>query len=158
MPLIPPETRPRPASRRVGYAVSVAVNAALLIVLNVRPGWQEFPFLTAATPQVLGLFNTALAVCLAANLVYLARDPKWLKLLGDMATAGFTLAVAIRLWQVFPFAFNGSAAWWATAIRVLLIVGLIGAGIGIVVEAVSLMLLIGKGRGTSPPRVRAGHV
>ena len=158
MPLAPSETRPRPASRRVGYAVSVAVNAALLIVLNDRPGWQEFPFLTAATPQVLGLFNAALAVCLAVNLVYLALDPKWLKSLGDLAIASLTLAVAIRLWQVFPFAFHGSVAWWATAIRVLLIVGIAGAGIAIVTQAVSLTLLIGKGRGTSPPQVRAGHV
>ncbi len=143
MPLAPPETRPRPASRRAGYAVAVAVNAALLVVLNAQPGWQEFPFLTDATPQVLGLVNASLAVNLAVNLVYLARDPKWLKSLGDMVTAGFTLAVAIRVWQVFPFAFNGSAAWLATAVRVLLIVGFIGAGIAIAVQAVSLMLLAG---------------
>ena len=156
MPLAPQETRPRPAGRRVGYAIVVAANAALLIVLNAQPGWQEFSFLTAATPQVLGLFNASLAVSLAVNLGYLARDPKWLKSLGDLVTAALTLAVAIRLWQVFPFAFNGSAAWLATAVRVLLIVGLIGAGIAIVVQAVTLTLLIWKGRHAVPPQVRAG--
>ena len=106
-----PARRPRPAGRRVGYLVAVVVNAALLFVLNGQPGWQAVPFLTSATSQVLGLVNLSLA-------------------------AG--LAVAIRLWHVFPFAFHGSWAWCATAVRVLLIIGIAGCGISIVVQAVSL--------------------
>ena len=58
--------------------------------------------------------------------------------LGDLITAGIGLAVAIRIWQVFPFAFHGSAAWWSTAIRVLLILVIVSSAIGIVVQAVSL--------------------
>jgi hypothetical protein len=133
-----PVRRPRPASRRVGYLVVIVVNAALLFILNGQPGWQALPFLTSATSQVLGLVNLSLSVGLAVNLVYLAYDPPWLKSLGDLLTAGIGLAVAIRLWQVFPFAFHGSAAWWATVVRVLLIVGIAGCGISIVIQAVSL--------------------
>ena len=70
--------------------------------------------------------------------MYLAYDPPWLKSLGDLLTAGIGLAVAIRLWHVFPFAFHGSWAWCATAVRVLLIIGIAGCGISIVVQAVSL--------------------
>ena len=137
-PLTAPARRPRPAGRRVSYLVAVVVNAALLFVLNGQPGWQALPFLTSATSQVLGLVNLSLAVGLAVNLVYLAYDPPWLKSLGDLLTAGIGLAVAIRLWQVFPFAFHGSWAWCATAVRVLLIIGIAGCGISIVVQAVSL--------------------
>jgi len=133
-----PARRPRPAGRRAGYLVVVVVNAALLFVLNGQPGWQALPFLTSATSQVLGLVNLSLAVGLAVNLVYLAHDPPWLKSLGDLLTAAIGLAVAIRLWQVFPFAFHGSWAWCATAVHVLLIVGIAGCGISIVVQAVSL--------------------
>ena len=114
------------------------MNAVLLFVLNGQPGWQAVPFLTSATSQVLGLVNLSLAAGLAVNLVYLAFDPPWLKSLGDLLTAAIGLAVAIRLWRVFPFAFNGSWAWCATAIRVLLIVGIAGCGVSIVVQAVSL--------------------
>ena len=155
MPLTSPQARPRPASRRVGYVIAVAVNAALLIVLNAEPGWQGISFLTSATPQVLGLVNASLAVSLAVNLVYLAYDPRWLKALGDLATAGFTLAVCIRLRQVFPFAFDGSAAWLATAMRVMLIIGIIGASIAIVVQIVTLTMLASH----IPPhhRPRTGH-
>ncbi|TVZ02912.1 hypothetical protein EAS64_20770 [Trebonia kvetii] len=155
MPLTTTESRPRPASRRVGYLVAIAVNAALLIVLNAQPGWQGLSFLTSATPQVLGLVNASMAVALAVNLVYWARDPRWLKSLGDLVTAGFTLAVAIRLWQVFPFAFHGSAAWLATAVRVLLIAGITGAGIAIVAQAVTLALL--ASRYPLHHRPRTGH-
>jgi hypothetical protein len=130
--------RPRPAGRRIGYLIAVVVNAALLFVLNGQPGWQDVPFLTSATSQVLGLVNLSLAVGLAVNLVYLAYDPPWLKSLGDLLTAAISLAVAIRMWQVFPFAFHGSWAWCATALRVLLIIAMAGCGISIVLQAVSL--------------------
>jgi hypothetical protein len=136
-----PAGRPRPAGRRAGYLVAVVVNAALLFVLNGQPGWQAVPFLTSATTQVLGLVNLSLAVGLAINLLYLAYDPPWLKSLGDLLTAAIGLAVAIRLWQVFPFAFHGSWAWCATTVRILLIVAIAGCGISILVEAVSLGLL-----------------
>ncbi len=130
--------RSRPAGRRAGYLAAVVVNAALLFVLNAEPGWQALPFLTSATGQVLGLVNLSLAAGLAVNLVYLAYDPPWLKSLGDLLTAAIGLAVAIRLWQVFPFDFHGSWAWCATAVRVLLIIGIAGCGISIVVQVTSL--------------------
>jgi hypothetical protein len=136
-----PARRARPASRRVGYFAVIVVNAALLFVLNGQPGWQAVPFLTSATTQVLGLVNLSLAAGLAVNLVYLAYDPPWLKSLGDLVTAGIGLAVGIRLWQVFPFAFHGSWAWCATAVRVLLIVAIAGCCVSIVVQAVSLARL-----------------
>jgi hypothetical protein len=136
-----PTRRARPAGRRFGYLVAIAVNAALLFVLNGQPGWQAVPFLTSATSQVLGLVNLSLAAGLAVNLVYLAYDPRWLKSLGDLLTAAIGLAVAVRLWQVFPFAFHGSWAWCATAVRILLIVGIAGCGISIVVQAVALARL-----------------
>jgi hypothetical protein len=138
MSLTVPARRPRPAGRRVGYLAVIAVNAALLFVLNGQPGWQAVPFLSSATTQVLGLVNLSLAVGLAVNLVYLAYDPPWLKSLGDLLIAGIGLAVGIRLWQVFPFSFDGSSAWWATAVRVLLVIGIAGCGVSIVAQAVSL--------------------
>src|SRR6516165_11796937 len=138
---MPPTTaahRPSAAARRVGYLVGIVVSAALLFVLNGRPGWQALPFLTSDTSQVIGLVNLSLAVSLSVNVVYLFYDLPWLKSLGDLMTAGIGLAVAIRIWQVFPFAFHGSWAWCATAMRVLLIIAMAGCGISIVLQAVSL--------------------
>jgi len=130
--------RPSAAARRVGYLVGIVFSAALLFVLNGHPGWQALPFLTSDTSQVIGLVNLSLAVGLAVNVVYLFYDPPWLKSAGDLVTAGIGLAVAIRIWQVFPFAFHSSSAWWSTAVRVLLVLAIVGAAIAIVVQAVSL--------------------
>jgi len=138
---MPPTTaarRPSAAARRVGYLVGIVVSVALLVILNGQPGWQALPFLTSDTSQVIGLVNLSLAVSLSVNVVYLFYDPPWLKSLGDLITSGIGLAVAIRIWQVFPFAFHSSAAWWSTAIRVLLILAIAGSAISIVVQAVSL--------------------
>ena len=138
---MPPTTaarRPSAAARRVGYLVGIVVSAALLFILNGQPGWQALPFLASDTTQVIGLVNLSLAVSLSVNVVYLFYDPPWLKSLGDLITSGIGLAVAIRIWQVFPFAFHGPAAWWSTAVRVLLILVIAGSAISIVVQAVSL--------------------
>jgi hypothetical protein len=68
-----------------------------LFIINGRPGWQAIPFLTSDTGQVLWLVNLSLAAGIAANAVYLAYDPPWLKSLGDLATTGIGLATAIRI-------------------------------------------------------------
>jgi hypothetical protein len=138
MPPIGAARRPSAAARRVGYLVGIAFSAALLLILNGQPGWQALPFLTSDTSQVIGLVNLSLAVGLTVNAVYLFYDPPWLKSLGDLVTAGIGLAVAVRIWQVFPFNFHGSSAWWSTAIRVLLVIVIVGSAISIVVQAVSL--------------------
>lgn len=87
------------------------------------------------TAQVLWLVNLSVAAGIAANLVYLAYDPPWLKSLGDLATTGIGLAAAIRIWQVFPFDLSSG---WSTAVRVLLVVAIAGSCIALVVQIVTL--------------------
>jgi hypothetical protein len=138
MPLNAPEHRPPAATRRVGYLVAIAVMTAMLVILNAAPGWQAIPFLTGGTSQVLGLVNLSLAAGLGVNLVYLCYDPPWLKSLGDLITSAIGLAVAIRVWQVFPFAFHGSWAWCSTALRLVLVIAIGGSAISVLTQAASL--------------------
>jgi hypothetical protein len=135
------QARPSAGARRTGYVFAIAISTALLIVLNGWPGWQALPFLTDAAGQVMWLVNLSVAAGLAANLVYLAYDPPWLKALGDLATTGIGLAAAIRIWQVFPFSFHGSA--WPVTVRALLIVAIAGSCIALVVQAVLLARALG---------------
>ena len=130
-----PARRPSAGTRRTGYCFGIVFSTALLVVLNGWPGWQAIPFLTSATSQVLWLVNLSLAAGIAANLVYLAHDPPWLKSLGDLATTGIGLAAAIQIWQVFPFALSSG---WSTAARALLIVAIAGSCVALVVQIVSL--------------------
>ena len=109
------------------------------------------PFLTSDTGQVLWLVNLSLAAGIAANAVYLAYEPPWLKSLGDLATTGIGLATAIRLWQVFPFALSSG---WSIAVRALLVVAIAGSCIALVVQIVSLARWF---TGHTPHGARTGH-
>jgi hypothetical protein len=145
--------RPSAGARRAGYALAIVFSTALLVILNGPPGWQALPFLTSDTTQVLGLVNLCLAAGIAANLVYLAYDPPWLKSLGDLATTGIGLATAIRIWQVFPFDLSSG---WTAAVRALLVVAIAGSCIALVVQIVLLARWL-TGHSLHGGHMRIGH-
>lgn len=134
------------ASRRGGYLVSVLINAVLLYLLDVHPGWRSMSFLTPATAQVIGLVNLTLWAGIVANCVYFVADLPPLRALGDLVTLSIALLTTIRVLEVFPFAFHGSAAFVAVIARVVLIIGIVGASIGLLYSAVTLLRsLLGAG-------------
>ena len=153
MALTGPARRPAAGARRAGYSVAIAFSAAILFVLNVRPGWQAMPFLTSDMNQVLWLVNLSLAAGIAASIVYLAYDPPWLKSLGDLATTGIGLAAAILIWQVFPFDLSSG---WSTAVRTLLVIAIAGSCIALVTQIVSLTRWF-TGHSLHGGHMRTGH-
>lgn len=130
-------------SRRAGYLVGAAVDGILLYLINIGPGWQALGFLSDDTPDVLGLVNLSLALGLVAYLVYVGYDPPWLRALGDLVTATISLAVLVRVWQVFPFEFTGSFDW-ARAFRVVLVLAMIGTGMGLLVAVGRLVRTVAQ--------------
>ena len=153
MALTGPARRPSAGARRVGYCIAIAFSATILFVLNARPGWQAMPFLTSDMSQVLWLVNLSLAAGIAANVVYAACDPPWLKSLGDLATTGIGLAAAILIWQVFPFDLSSG---WSTAVRTLLVIAIAGSCIALVVQIVSLARWF-TGHSPHGGHMRTGH-
>lgn len=131
----PPVRRPGVGARRLGYLVAAAVNALLLYLVNARPGWEAVPFLTDDTRLVLGAVDASLLAGLLANLLYVVADPCRLRAGGDAVTTALALYAMVRVWQVFPF---DVASGWDTVLRVLLVVGMAGSGIGIVAALVRL--------------------
>ncbi len=136
--------RPPKPARVVGYLVVVGMYAVGLVLVNVAPGWDALPFLTEDTTLVLTVVNASMVASLAANLVYLVHDPRWLHSLGDAVTAVFSLVAGLRLWEVFPFDFGDTAVDWALVARVLLLVGIVGAAIGIVAGLVGFVRGLGR--------------
>lgn len=125
--------RPSSGSRRLGYAVAIAVNGLLLQLINVRPGWEALPFLTSGMTQVLPFVNASLVGAVVANAIWVVYDPAWLRAFGDAVTTGLGIAAMIRLWQVFPFQFTDSSVPWEMVTRWLIGFGLVGALIGLLV-------------------------
>ncbi len=139
MPARTTPRRPGAAARRFGYLVAVLVNGAVLYAADVWPGWEAVPFLTPETRQVLGLVNASILVSMAANLVCLVNDPRWLKALGDIVTTGVGIAALVRIRAVFPFAFTDTTLDWSLVASVLLVVAIVGSAIGIVVALVTFV-------------------
>jgi hypothetical protein len=136
-----PRTLPRRSARpgrRAGYVVAMLVNAVLLYLINVAPGWEVVPFLTADLTLVLGIINASLIASLVVNLVYVVADPPRIRAAGDLVTLSIGIAAMARLWSVFPFDF-GDATGWETVTRTLLVIGIVGSGIGILVALVQLV-------------------
>lgn len=131
--------RPSVAARRTGYVIAIGVNAALLWLANVAPGWEVLPFLTADMERVMPLVNASLVAGIAANVLYLAADPKWLKALGDIATTTIGIVAMVAIWRVFPFDFGDASFDWALLFRWVLGVGIVGSAIAVVVNVVSLV-------------------
>ncbi|MEV6269657.1 hypothetical protein AB0L64_20990 [Kribbella sp. NPDC051936] len=130
------ERRPSRASRRTGYVFAVMFNAVALYAILVWPGWQQVPFLTSDTEQVLGWVSATLIAGLAVNVVYLLTDPRWLKSLGDLTVTGVGLVAIIRVWQVFPFDFGDP---WVPLARIALAIGFFGSIAAMIVQLVVLV-------------------
>ncbi len=139
-----PAKRPSRGSRRLGYAVAVAVNAALLYVIIVRPGWQSAPWLTDDVTQVLWLVYLSLFASVVANALYMIYDRRRFKAMCQMIIAFINVVAALRILQVFPFDFSAYSFPWDTLTRWILILVIVGSGISFIVEFVRLVL--GDGR------------
>ena len=134
MAVTAPARRSSAGARRTGYAVAVAFNVAVPYLVFVRPGWQAVPFLTDDTRRLLGLVAVSMVAGVAANLVYLARDPPVVKASGDLLTTGIALVVLAGIWRVFPFDFAGYAFDWAVLVRVVLVVAIVGTTVGLLAQ------------------------
>lgn len=137
---------PRPWGRRLGYVIGLAVNVALLYVINVEPGWQSLSFVTPSAADVVPVANLSLMVGALVDGVYLVVDIPVVKAFGDLVTSAFAFAVAWKTWDVFPFDFSGTDFDWTPVVRVLLVVAMIGSAVGAVAAVVRVLRAAGDNR------------
>ena len=125
-------------ARKVGYLVAVLVNGAMLVVVNVRPGWRELSFLTQDFVGILWLVNLSIVAGAVINVTYLLYDPAWFKSVCQVGMSAIGLATAIRMLRVFPFNFSAYSFDWAALARLLLVLAIFGSVVAIIVELVRL--------------------
>ena len=138
MTLTAPPLRTSPAARRLGYAVAVLINIAALWLVNIWPGWEAIPFLTAGTAAVVGAVNACIWVNLVVNVVYALDDSAWIKFLGTLASNVAGIFAMLRIWDVFPFDFGDASVDWALVTRVVLVLGIAGSVIAMIAAVVTL--------------------
>ncbi|MDQ0768086.1 hypothetical protein QF031_000835 [Pseudarthrobacter defluvii] len=127
----------RTSTSRSGNVGSAVINALLLWGINIWPGWQVVPFLTADTARVLDLINASLIAGIIVNLVCAVIHSRALLALGNLVVMGIGVAALLRVWEVFPFDFGTSWSGWPVVVRVFLVLGIVGSIIGAIVEVVN---------------------
>jgi hypothetical protein len=135
-----PSVTTHPTSgKRFGYAIAVAVNAALLwVILNIQ-SWDLLPFLTDRFSEVVPWLTLSLIVSILANLTYQFDHSPPVRAFGDLVTSLIGAWAAYRVLAVFPFEFTGDGFDGSTLIRVLLIVAIVGGAIGTIAAFVHLI-------------------
>lgn len=132
------DVRIRPAATRFGYMVAIIVNAAMLVVANNILDWGWLPFLTDDFGRLLWIIDFSLLASIVVNAIYLGYDPAWFKSACQIGLGGISLAVAIRMFQVFPFDFSGYQFNWEPLTRFVIFLAIVGTGIAIVSEVAKL--------------------
>jgi hypothetical protein len=139
-----PKERQPLGMRRFGYAVAIAINVALIFLINEWPGWSSVPFLTDETETVIPILNAALVISIVVNAIYLIADPRWLRAIGDAVTAVVSFIVIMVTLRVFPFDFSDYSFDWTMLVQVLLGVGLIGCVFAVIANLVTFTREVGK--------------
>jgi hypothetical protein len=133
-----------------GDVVGVLVNLAMLVAVNLWPGWQSLPFLTDDFTLALPWVNLSLAAGATAGVVYLVAGFPVVRAWGGLVTTALGLVSAVRMLQVFPI--EGGDAVTVTA-RVLLVIAVVGSVIGILARIPDVARTTWDlGRGTAEPR------
>ena len=139
----PKKPRPTLRSRHFGYGLAIAINVIFIFAINEWPGWQEVPFLTDQTPDVLPLVNASLVISIVVNAAYLMADPRWFKALGDTFTAAVAFVVTLAVLVVFPFDFSAYSFDWKMLVTVMLWIALIGSAVGVIANLVAFVRALG---------------
>ena len=124
--------------RRAGYIVAVIINVLMLIVVRNILDWDVLPFLTDRFEQVVPWVTLSLTATIVANLIYLFKDAQAIRSTGGIVTNLISLIVTYQIYQVFPFDFSAYDFNWEVVTRVVLIVAMVGAGIGMLTESIRL--------------------
>ncbi len=138
------ETRRFAASvmRRVGFGLAVLVNIILLWLTLVWPGWEAVPILTPEAAEVLPVFVASLIAGIVVNVLNAIVDSRALRAIGDIVTAVLAFAVALQLWEVYPFDFGvlefGRGLDWELLVRGFLGFVMVVTTISVIAQVVVL--------------------
>ncbi|WP_370326099.1 hypothetical protein [Euzebya sp.] len=141
--------RPWRGATRLGHVIALAVDLGLIVLIHVEPGWESVSAITPDAARVIGLVTASLVVGAAANAAFVVSDASAVRAVGDLAVDAVAFAATLQILQVFPFDFGEWSQDWSTPLRVLLVIGLVGAAMG-AAEAVIRLL-------AAPARDRTGR-
>lgn len=129
-----------PAARRVTYAFSIFFNLLFLWVANNVLNWQV-QWVTQEWSELLTIINVSIGLNVLAYWMFWTYDKKGFYYAMRLVLDAMAIYVSVRMYQVFPFAFEYLWDWdWLNRVGPwLIILGIVGIGIGIIVRTAKLV-------------------
>jgi len=127
------------AARRFGYVLSIVINVAMLVIVQNLLEWGWPAFLTAEFAEVVPWISLSLVASIVANIIYQIDDSQIVKSVGQIAVNLISVWVTYTVLRVFPFDFSAYQFDYEVVTRVVLILAIVGAGVGALVEAIKLV-------------------
>lgn len=124
--------------RRLGYSIAIGMNVVILIIVQNILDWGWLPFLTEDFADLVPWISFSLVVSIVANSVYLFNDTRVVKSVGQIGINLVSIFVTYQVFTVFPFDFTAYSFDWGLLMRIVLIVAMVGAGIGVLAEIYKL--------------------
>ena len=124
--------------KRTGeLTASVVANAVCAVLFNTSPLWRQYTQGVVLDDfiRVLWAVNLSLLVQMAGSMAMIFyRPPRFAAVAQALGTAAAVLSMIV-FYVVFPLDFSAvGAAWVNSVIRVVLIAGMAGGGIGLLVQ------------------------
>ena len=134
--------RPPRGARRLGYAIAIGVQTALLIVVNNLVEWDLLPFITEEFNNLVPYINVSLVAGMLVNAASIVFDPRWFRSLTQVILNVISLVVIAQTYRIFPFDFSGSDFSWTALTRTILVVLMVLVTIGTIGEIAKMVRVL----------------
>jgi hypothetical protein len=117
----------------------VVGNLIALALFNLYPIWRPWTagVVSEDWVRILWAADLSFLVQICGNLILLFASPRWLRRLMELAFSVTGLLSVAVFYAVFPLDFSRIVGEWLNLLfRVLLVLGMVGASIGVVVNLV----------------------
>lgn len=117
------------------YSRSILSNVIFFFIINLFPLWitKTKGVVTSDWINVLWAMDLAIVTVVLGSIILIAYSPKWLRSLIEFLMSITALISVVVFLNVFPLNFSlVSLSWLNSVIKALLIVGIVGASIGII--------------------------
>jgi hypothetical protein len=117
---------------------AIIANIVILYIVNNLLNWNIF-FIAPTWVQVLFILNLSIVTNILANIGFLIYQRGWFRSLVQIVLNIIGFVVVYELYMVFPFVIQ--TEWIAIALKLLLILAMIGIIIATIVEVLRLITI-----------------
>lgn len=123
---------------QIGYGFGIGLSLVLVYIVQNLEEWELLHFLTERFGEVVPWVTFSLLAGALAYLAYVLYDSQILRWAGEIVTNLITIVVTWRVFGVFPFDFSDYEFPWEALTRLVMVIAIVGASVGIATNIMKL--------------------